>query len=381
MNIRIYILFFISVLTVACGGDGNVPAPSPTSAVTPTPSVEQNAPYVSVEFDSYIDSNVIEISLFIEDESLISIVEIYHNEELVYDLGDLNQHISPENIFITVPVDRESEDFYHNFIIIVEDEHGNRLEAPFSHTIPHVEIVVTSPTVIASEDYTLTGFVDSTYEVESIFINGVEVVLEEGAFELDLELPLLLNNIDIASTDSIGSEKLFSFEVYVDISSPSVTFGGYQFRVDYGSAEDFGLCDIEELKGSRASIGAICFTAQNISIQNLPVTSSISNEGIVVLGVRFNDGLSGDYITSNENIVLEYRYERDSIGSVIDWTAMTKDDVESDLALLPLSIEFLGEEFYIATLEEQHRIYIRAIDQVGNETIKEFPFRIKMFDI
>lgn len=270
------------------------------------------------------------------------------------------------------------QDGQHELSVISEDILGNT--ATFTEVFETINfgaaLEITSPILTADRDYTITGnFVSRLLPLDRIEVNGqlATVDFNTNTFQTTISLPnFTQNTLEVVAFDVGGNTTRITFDVERDGITPQIALEGTNVLFGFvrDSASLFNLCEREELFAARSESFPICLRESFISLNgnSIPAVNSTFS-----LGINYTDN------RPLSELQLDYRYEREGEGVIVDWTPVFRVDFPLDFTYLPLTIEFLGDDFYTFGEEQLHTISVRAIDRVGNERIRSIPLRFRFF--
>ena len=325
-------------------------------------------------------ASTVDIEFDIQDPLGVNTVDFYLD-------GDFISSGQPDN-----PVMRINTALYadgdHVITVIASDVLGNTRaieEAPtFTYRFINTgaDVAFNSPTLVASTAYTATGtFVDNSAGIDRIVVNGVDaiVMVEEGTWSADITLDGGLSTVTAIIYDSLGNSAETDYLVKVDLFAPVINSENMPASfTNYDG--DLGLCEDLSINDGTSSSRPVCLNAERVSLNGLPVTFSLINDGYIVLGADFYDPQGHGVFTDPIDITVEYQVLLN--GEITrDWSVLPRSidqfgDPIANKSYLPVTTEFFGDNFYQVSRSDEFWVNMRVTDQVGRSTIITFNFTL-----
>ncbi len=171
--------------------------------------------------------------------------------------------------------------------------------------------------------------------------------------------------IEIRAQDNAGNwgESSFQFTAHIasDFIAPTIVTDVTTVKF----SKPDGSCLSEELSESNTSANnPICLDVTSISLGSKTITRALSSEGYVAVDIDIDDRSNGVTFTNAEDLRVEYQYIRED-NIIVDWIDAPRQ-VDPKSVYLPLTIETLGDDFFITPKDVAHTINFRVTDTDGN---------------
>ncbi len=337
----------------------------PVWAGAPGTPVDDTGPSIaaSLAIGSYI-SGTENLAFTVDDP--VGVAEIrFYVDNVFIDSGDVADPVFSLNT-------TAYSDGDHVIAVEADDEIGNTSRAEYTYKIDNSgpSVVLTSSTLVGAASYTATGTWDSPgASITSITVNGDGAnVVNDGTWNVSISLSNGENIVTVISTDSLGNTTSQDFSVSVDLNNPvisnkenSVRFTTYQ--------GDYGLCEYGNIDNPLVS-NPICVRTDRVSLNGLSVNGNLSNLDYVLLTVRVEDPNGAGVYTDFDDLRVEYQYlVNDTIAK--DWTVLNTGERFSvpgtnyGWFYLPITTDFLTDNWFNYSITDLHKINIKVIDSVG----------------
>ena len=238
----------------------------------------------------------------------------------------------------------------NNITVEVYDLAGNVTKKTFaivSDTKPPVVDVPNVPSTVSSGTFKFSGSVyDAVSGVKALYVNGKEIPVSGGAFNVSLALKGGKNIITIKAVDTVGNEltrtftveyvpkKATSMIVTLQIKSPYISVNGISRKIDSQGSKPV-IRNNRTLLPVRALIESLGGTVQwNPKTRNVTINL---NGNTIVLTIAKNTSLVNGIKTKidpknpkvapviiNGRTYLPLRFIAENLGCTIDWNAATK---------------------------------------------------------
>lgn len=264
--------------------------------------------------------------------------------------------------------------------VIASDILNNESTTTFNYVIDNSSPIValTSSLLVNNKNYTARGtFVEQGAPVTSIVVNGVNAVIDTSLSTWSADVVLLSgdNVVEIVIADSVGNTNTVEVSVGVDLIFPIITPGNTQARFTNFQGQ-LNLCDIRQLNQTSGKTNPVCISTDNVSLNGTALTGALDGQGYVLLGFSPTDPQGAGVFTSQDDIVVEYKYELNNI-EVLGWGSAPI--AEGNLFYyFPMVTEYLGANWYQTTTNDVHKVTFRVTDNAGNSTEEFFEVR---FDV
>lgn len=266
--------------------------------------------------------------------------------------------------------------------VVATDVLNNVSNIDFNYVVDNMSptISVTSAILVNNKAYTATG----TYEeqgapVASIQVNGVDAAIDTNALTWSADIALLSgdNVVTLEITDTAANTNAVDINVGVDLILPSITPNGTQ--VTYTTFQgQLNLCTTGQLTQTSANGNPVCLSTDNISLNGAAINGDIQFQGYILLGFSVTDPQGAGVFTSQDDLVVEYKYELNG-AEIVAWTVAPKaTNVSNVFYYFPMVSEYLGDTWYQTTTDEVHKVTFRVTDNAGNA--KELFYELQ-FDI
>ena len=238
----------------------------------------------------------------------------------------------------------------NNITVEVYDLAGNVAKKTFtivSDTKPPVVEVPNIPSSISSGTLKLSGSVyDAVSGVKALYVNGKEVPVSGGTFNVSLSLKGGKNTITIKAIDAVGNESTRTFTVeYVpkkvtstmitlQIGSPYISVNGISRKIDNQGSKPV-IENNRTLLPVRVLIESLGGTVQwnpkarsvTINLSGNTIVLIIGKNTALVNGIKTKIDPKNSKVTPviiNGRTYLPLRFIAENLGCMIDWNAATK---------------------------------------------------------
>ena len=318
----------------------------------------------------------VEIELDVQDPLGVDTIDVYLD-------GVFFTQVQADNQVLQINT-ASFADGDHDVVIIATDILGNTsapLEEAQTFTFQFINtgpgVSLSSPTLINSTSYAATGsFVLNGADVRAILVNGIEATIntENATFEAIVEVNGGVNEVQAVITDSLGNSTETTHLVKVDLIPPTlsiwdtnVTFTLYDGHLN--------RCEYGYLGRNNGANRPVCLSTENTSLNGLPVSWDLSNDGYIMVGAEIVD-LQGDGIFSDiRNIKAEYRYKKGDV-EFTEWAIVQRENPDDRVVVVPFATEFLGDDFYQVDRDTVHTIEIKITDEAGNAVYETYRVRL-----
>ena len=262
--------------------------------------------------------------------------------------------------------------------IEAEDSNANVSSVDYRFTVDNtgVALNLTSMTLVNNALYTITGTAQSVgSDVDRIEVGGVEAVLVDGNWSLEVELVAGVNSLTVVGFDMLNNQTDVDYLVGYDNRNPVIKNSASNIVFFSNIPGQLSDCFIGTFSNTGAE-SPVCMQTNKVSLDGTEISSTLSNDGFTAVELFISDPLTNDVATSSEDINVTYKYTKGG-DVVINWTQLTTH-VGGGLYILPLTTEFLGDTWYQTTINEEHVIDIVAVDQAGNTSVLSYSLK---FDV
>jgi len=234
------------------------------------------------------------------------------------------------------------------------------------NTSPTIEL--TSPQLTNNKSYTATGtYQEQGAPVTSIQVNGVDAAIDTNAQTWSVDVLLLSgdNIVTLDITDTAANTNTVDINIGVDLIFPTITPNNTQVRFTTFQGQ-LNLCNTGQLTPTVAKSNPVCLSTDNISLSGTAINGDIQFNGYALLGFSPTDPQGAGVFTSQDDLIVEYKYELNNV-EVIGWTiAPTAND--NIFYYFPMTTEYLGSSWYQTTTDDIHKVTFRVTDMAGNIT-------------
>ena len=266
--------------------------------------------------------------------------------------------------------------------VVARDVLNNESRTDFSYVVDNTSptVAMTSPLLTNNKSYTATGtFAAEGAPIAAITVNGINASIDTqlGAWTADISLLSGDNTVTVQITDTVGNANSIDVAVGVDLILPSIVPVGTQ--VDYTTFQgQLNLCNTGQLTQTSANGSPVCVSTDNASLNGAALNGDIQFQGYVLLGFSVTDPQGAGVFTSQSDLIVEYKYEKDG-AEIIPWTTAPKSTVSSGVIYyFPMVTEYLGIDWYKTTTSDVHRVTFKVTDNAGNS--KELFYELQ-FDV
>lgn len=344
--------------------------------------VDNEAPTIAATLaEGSLLAGTVEIEFDIQDPLGVNSVDFYLDGEF-FAAGQPDAPVMRINTVLFA-------DGNHEITVVASDVLGNTspsVEEATAFTYRFInsgaDVAFTSPTLVASTAYTATGtFVDNGAGIDRIVVNDVDAIIiaDEGTWSADITLDGGVSAVTAIIYDSLGNSAETDYQVKVDLFAPVINSENMPASfTNYDG--DLGLCEDLSINDGTSSSRPVCLNAERVSLNGLPVTFSLINDGYIVLGADFYDPQGHGVFTDPIDITVEYQVLLN--GEITrDWSVLPRSidqfgDLIANKAYLPVTTEFFGDNFYQVSRSDEFWVNMRVTDQVGRSTIITFNFTL-----
>ncbi|MCP4492570.1 MAG: hypothetical protein GY820_35480 [Gammaproteobacteria bacterium] len=272
----------------------------------------------------------------------------------------------------------------HEIKVVAVDAIGNESELLISYYISNAgpAINMTSPTVVGSVSYTASGtWVSSGATLTSITVDGVAATISpDGTWEANIALASGLNSFGVIAIDELTNNTTHSYAVGVDLNAPAITEKTLSFlQTTYQGL--YNLCNPESFVTQ--STAPLCIRTDKVSLDGTAIEYILGGLDYVYLNFDVVDTVGAGVYSEFEELTVEYMYEKNS-EVVMDWTPLATGFEDSNPStingyyILPITTEYLGDDWFNTSTTDTHVVTIRLQDSVGNLTTKSYTMQ---FDV
>lgn len=339
--------------------------------------VDTTPPIISTSFDeSGVKTGLLSLNVNVADDlSGVSLVALTVNGDIIESLTSIQNDTADFQIDTSL-----YDDGFNDIKVYAIDHSGNYSEElsftlQISNALP--TITFTSKALTNDSNYIAVGNFSTTgAEVDRIEISGEQAVIADRTWSLNIDLGHDITELTAIIYDVAGNSSSAVLTVGRDLVGPQISDQG-TITATSSSATSFNLCSFANFRSNISN--PICLLSDKVSLNGQPVTQNLSNDNIWSVAIRYHDWEFDEVYTEIDDLVVEYKYERpDEL--VIDWTMATRLGAANNQAYVPITTEFLGDDFYLTDIDETHTIYFRVTDQAGNISEIAFNFRLNLID-
>ncbi|MDA3870612.1 MAG: hypothetical protein PF589_11890, partial [Gammaproteobacteria bacterium] len=255
--------------------------------------------------------------------------------------------------------------------VVATDVLNNQSRTDFNYVIDNTSpiIALTSSKLVNNKSYTASG----TYEAQgapiaSITVNGITAIIDSNLNTWSADIALLSGNniVTVQITDAVGNGNSLDVSVGVVLIFPTITSDPRQVRFTTYQGQ-LNLCSIGQLTPSSGNTNPVCVSTDNVSLNGTTISSDLQFDGYVLLGFSPTDPQGAGVFTSQENLIVEYKYELNN-SEVIGWTTAPKAGGSDLFYYFPMVTEYLGSNWFQTTTNDVHKVTFRVTDNAGNST-------------
>jgi hypothetical protein len=245
-------------------------------------------------------------------------------------------------------------------------------------------LTITSPTLSGSTSYLAGGsYAKGAGEINKIVVHGVTATLntEQKTWSAAITLQAGTNKITATVYDQFDNAVSVDSTVNVDLIYPTLFPENTRARFSTYQGQ-YNLCFYSDLNNTSAQNSAVCLDATKTQLNGKAVSSSLTNDNYLVLGVTVADPFGSGVFSDVKDLVVDYRYLRAG-NVVIDWSPAPRQTQNSaqgwvinNHVYLPLVTEYLGNNFFITDNNEVHQVVFRVKDKAGNATELNYDFKL-----
>ena len=339
----------------------------------PATGVDQEGPVSTAVLspDSFIKS-IVNLSFNVTDPIGLKAVQFEVN-------GLLNSNAQIANPILSLNTTNYT-DGNITITVVATDVLNNESRTDFNYVIDNTSpiIALTSSKLVNNKSYTASG----TYEaqgapVTSIMVNGVNAAINAtlGTWTADINLLSGSNIVTVQIIDAVGNGNNVEVSVGVDLIFPTITSDPRQVRFTTFQGQ-LNLCNIGQLTPSSGNTNPVCISTDNVSLNGATISSDLQFDGYVLLGFTPTDPQGAGIFTSQENLIVEYKYELNST-EIVSWTTAPKSNGNL-FYYFPMVTEYLGSNWFQTTTNDVHKVTFRVTDNAGNSTALFYEVR---FDV
>ncbi len=322
-----------------------------------------------------------ELPFFVEDPIGVNTIKFYIDGALVSTQGSSAQtfNINTNNYL----------DGLHTIKVIAADIIGNEttLETTYNISNTGPAINLTSETVVGNEIYVASGtWVSSGADIQSIIANGVEATINpNGTWEANLTLSSGVNSFGVIATDVLSNSTSQTYKVGVDKNKPEVLVKNLSFPITTYEGQ-YNLCEYGVM-GQSAS-NPICVRSDRVSLNGALPDRNLQGNDFIYIEFGAGDVVGAGVYSQFEELSVEYKYVKNG-SLVVDWKPLLtgyKSSIPGSTNgyfILPVSTEYLGDDWFNTVPSDSHVLTVRVTDAVGNMTEKkyEMQFDVLLYDV
>ena len=345
----------------------------PIYGETPASAVDLTPPTVSpLTAENNVLSGETTLNFTVEDPLGVSAVDFYVDDGFQL-AGDPE---NPSFNFLTTSL----TDGNHTITVVAKDTIGNESKTDFVYRVLNTgpAMNLTSSTLVNAAAYQITGTINSSVPIASVTAslgnNTVAATLDNGTWSAPLTLPTGTNSILVTATDNVGNKNTATYSVNYDGNSPLIKHEPTRVTFSDGSGQ-LNLCVFGELASSNNSV-PLCLSSSSTSLNGKPISLALPNDDFIIVRFDVNDVSSNGVFTEPEELTVEYRYLVEN-EQVVNWSpAPRQEDLLANVVLVPITTEYLGNNFFNVSNETEHEIQLRVTDKAGNVTETSIDFRL-----
>lgn len=267
----------------------------------------------------------------------------------------------------------------HTIRVVAADTLGNPSEATFSYRFINsgAGIAFTSPSLVNSTSYLATGtFVDNGAGVDRIEVNGVEASVDRdnGTWEANISLIGGQNLVQAVIFDELGNDSDAELVIAVDLISP--TFNVWNMPATFTNFDGLlNRCESGELDDLAGINRPVCLNAEKVTLDGAEVNHTLASDGYVLIGADIGDPQGAGVFSDISDLTVEYRYTVEE-AVLVDWSPISRPNVDLRLVYLPFTTEFLGPNFYQTDIDTVHKVELRVTDLAGNAVSRSYEIKL-----
>jgi len=234
-------------------------------------------------------------------------------------------------------------------------------------------------------EYEMVLSIESPIGLASVTINGADKAFEsDGSVTASLYLDLGVNTVTVVAIDSLGNETVELVELYVDRVAPtmSVFTPNGSYLVDYSGSANINHTYESALKLDGSANDPFYLDDSIVALGGMRLTSTkLANAKYIFLHFSVTDDLGGQdlkVITPSNEITVSYEYYHDE-AIVRERTDLLSYSGTGGSFILPITSEYLGDDWFLFGDTEPHRITVYLKDNAGNEGQFYFEFEGRYF--
>jgi len=336
---------------------------------TPKP-VDQTGPVITTttQEGSYL-KGIVDIGFEITDPLGINSVEYRINGSFV-SMGQINNPMLSINTL-------GYSDGTLSVTVIAKDALDNESTRTFTYQVVNTASTVslTSQTLVNTRAYSATG----TYQLNgapasSITVGGTPAVINADnlTWSADIVLDSGSNEIELIITDTATNVGVNTVVIDVDLITPSITVNPTSTTFSTFQGQ-LNLCTSGLFDNTSAFNNPACISTDNISLNGTAISPNLQFNGYLLLSFSADDPQGAGVFTSKETLDIEYKYSKGGVDKV-DWASLPSPI--NNIHYLPIVTEYLGEDWYQTTTDEDHIITIRVVDKAGNFRESTWKFNV-----
>ncbi len=277
----------------------------------------------------------------------------------------------------------------HEFKVIASDLIGNETTFLVSYNISNTgpAINLTSETTTGETSYLAQGtWVSSGAAIQSITAGGEEATINpDGTWSALIELQNGSNTVGVTAIDDLNNSTTQSYIVGLDLNNPVITeIVRYVRQTTYNG--QYSSCNYVSFVN--VSTDPICIRSDRVSLNGFAPDGDLDGNDFMYIKFRAEDTVGAGVYSQFEDLTIEYQYLKN--GSLVrDWQTLTtgyKSTIPGALYgtfVLPITTEYLGDDWFNTTMSDIHVINIRVTDSVGHSTVKPYTmnFDVLLYDV
>ncbi len=336
--------------------------PSALFAGVPSRPVDIEGPSISSTVaENTLFNETVAVPIVVEDPIGVSSVAFYVDDVFLANgnLADLAASINTENY----------ADGSHTLRVVALDALNNEstFELPLTFINSGAGISITSSDLVNTTSYAASGtYTEVGAPIDSIVVEGVSADINDtnGTWSVALTLNAGVNTVDALITDALGNTNSTSMDVGVDIESPSITAQPLPALFSTGGTT-ISSCDSGELVINETLGSPLCLDATLTALGGSALSNDLLQQGYIVFSATVVDPNNNGVSTNNEDLLVEYRYLRNS-NIVQNWSVAPLMQGSSNQVFIPLTTEYFGPSFFQSDVTVEHELTLRVIDNAGN---------------
>ncbi len=317
-----------------------------------------------------------EIPFLITDPIGVQEIEFYVDDALVSTQAGDSQTLNLNT--------KNYLDGSHEFKIIAADLIGNETTFLVSYNISNTgpAINLTSNTITGEANYLAQGtWVSSGADIQTVTVDGETATINpDGTWSALIELNNGSNTIGVTAVDTLNNSTTQSYIVGLDMNNPLITeIVRYVRQTTYNG--QYSSCNYVNFVN--VSTDPICIRSDRVSLNGFAADGDLDGNDFMYIKFRAEDTVGAGVFSEFDDLTIEYQYLKNA-EVVKDWQALTtgyKSTIPGALygtVIIPVTTEYLGDDWFNTDISDTHVINIRVTDSVGHFTVKPYTMQ---FDV